>query len=99
MNEWVFRLIVVAVAGCIIVALARKRYVFEIRVSDGVPVVRRGQVTRAFLDVLAEACRADGVTRGWVAGVPRGGRMTLKFSHHFAPGTQQRVRNQWHATG
>ena len=71
------------------------RYEFVVRIEDGVPRVARGKVAAGFLDVLADACGDAGVARGSVAGVRRGRRVVLTFSHHIPPGVQQRVRNLW----
>lgn len=99
MTEWAVRILIIAGATWGILALVRPGYAFQIRVSNGEPRVHRGKVTRAFLELVAETCRDDGVRYGWIGGVRRGRRVLLTFSRHFPPGTQQRLRNQWHATG
>jgi hypothetical protein len=99
MAEWGFRVLVVGVALGMGWVLLRPRYVFEIRVRDGRPVVRRGKVTAAFLGTVAAVCRESGVARGWIGGVPDGPRVRLRFSRHFPPGPRQRLRNEWHLAG
>lgn len=93
--EWVVRIVAVALVAWGIWTVAQSRYAFVIRIENGRPSVRKGKVTRGFLGVVSEVCRDDGVPRGWIGGVPHGNRVALRFSTHFPPGTQQRLRNQW----
>jgi hypothetical protein len=95
MGEWVIKLLVLGFVAWAIWSVLQPRYAFEIRVQGGRPRVRKGKVTPAFLTRVAEVCRESGVPRGWIGGVPRGRRVALRFSRHFPPGTQQRLRNEW----
>ena len=85
--EWVVRIVAVGLVAWGIWTVTQSRYAFVVRIENGRPSVRKGKVTRGFLGVVAEVCRDDGV--------PRGQRIALRFSAHFPPGTQQRLRNQW----
>ena len=95
MTEWLVKILVLGVAVWIGWSLLQTRYVFEIRVRSGQPHVRRGKVTAAFLGRVTAVCRDSGVAWGWVGGVQRGRRVALRFSRHFPPGAQQRLRNEW----
>jgi Protein of unknown function (DUF3634) len=75
--------------------LLQPRYVFVVRVHDGVPRVHRGLVTTAFLQELGRVCAEAGVSRGWIGGVRRGRRPALAFSRNIPPPCQQRLRNLW----
>jgi hypothetical protein len=99
MSEWLIKALVIGVGAWVAWSILQSRYVFEIRIKGGKARVRRGKVTSTFLGRVAEACRTDGVARGWIGGVRRGRRTALRFSHDFPPGLQQRIRNEWQAAG
>lgn len=97
--ELIPKLVVIAlVIGALWVAL-QPRYVFLVRLKDGVPRVSKGKVTPAFLQQLGQACAELGVSRGWVGGVQRGRRVALAFSRSIPPPCQQRLRNLWVVQG
>ena len=98
MGEWTINVLVIGFFAWVIWSILQSQYAFEIRVKNGQPHIRKGKVTRAFLTRVAEVCQESGVLRGWIGGVPRGRRIALRFSRHFPPGTQQRLRNEWQAT-
>jgi hypothetical protein len=75
------------------------RYVFLLRIENGEPRVKKGKLTPAFLQFVAEACRDHGVERGWVRGVKRGKQIVLTFASGLSFGFQQRIRNGWHLHG
>jgi len=95
MGDWVVNALVIGFAIWVIWSLLQPRYVFEIRVEGGQPYVRKGKVTKAFLARVVEVCKESGVPRGWIGGVLQGQRVALRFSRHFPPGPQQRLRNEW----
>jgi hypothetical protein len=95
MIGWVLKALLAGVSLCVLLAVLRARYVFEIRIQDGQPRIRRGKVPLAFLTHMGAVCRDGGVTRGWIGGVRRGSRTALQFSREFSPGLRQRVRNAW----
>jgi uncharacterized protein DUF3634 len=99
MGEWIFKALAVSFAAWLIWTLLQTRYVFEIYINRGQPSLRKGKVTKAFLELVAEVCRDSGVLRGWIGGVRHGKRIALRFSRHFPPGPQQRLRNEWTLTG
>jgi len=99
MAEWFVKALIIGFAAWAVWSLVRPRYVFEIRVRGGEPCVRRGRVTRAFLDRVAEVCQTGGISRGWVCGVQCGPRIALRFSRHFPAALRQRLRNGWQALG
>jgi Protein of unknown function (DUF3634) len=95
MVEYLLEILLLAFVGWVVWMLLQPRYVFEIRVQGRQPVVRKGKVTAAFLAEVAAVCRESGVASGWVGGVQQGKRVALRFSRHFPPGAQQRLRNGW----
>jgi hypothetical protein len=99
MIDWVFKLLVIAFVIWVMWSILQPRYLFEIRVVGGQPHVRRGKVTAQFLGLLTAVCEEYGVGQGWVGGVQRGRLVALRFSHHFSPGLQQRLRNEWQTLG
>jgi hypothetical protein len=99
MVDWVFRILVIGMAAWVIWSVLQPRYAFEIRITGGQPSVRKGKVPAVFLCQVAVACRECGVDQGWIGGVPLGRRVGLRFSRHFPPSLQQRLRNEWTMTG
>jgi hypothetical protein len=95
MTDWLIQLLVIAFVVWMAWHFLRRRYVFEIRVDDGHPRVRKGKVTAAFVSQLTEACQSSGVVRGWIGGVRRGRQVALHFSREFPANLQQRLRNEW----
>jgi hypothetical protein len=99
MSEWFVKVLVISFVIWVIWSVLQPRYVFEIRIDGGQPSLRRGKVTAAFLGRVAAVCQESGVVRGWIGGVLHGRRVALRFSRHFPPGAQQRLRNEWQAAG
>lgn len=97
MAEWLIKALVLGFFVWLIWSFVQSQYAFEIRIHRGQPRVRKGKVTAAFLEQVAEVCRESGVARGWIGGARRGSRIALRFSRHFPPGPQQRLRNEWQA--
>ena len=95
MSGWILNGLLIGVAAWVAWSLALARFVFQIRIRDGQPIVRKGKVTLAFLGHITEVCRDEGITRGWVGGVRRGRWIALRFSGNFPPGLRQRLRNAW----
>jgi hypothetical protein len=95
MVEYLLEILLLAFVGWVFWMLIQARYVLVIRVRGGRPVVQKGKVTAAFLAEVADICRESGVASGWVGGVRQGKRVALRFSRHFPPGVQQRLRNEW----
>jgi hypothetical protein len=99
MFDWVIKILVISFVIWVMWSILQPRYVFEIRVNGGQPRVRRGKVTARFLGRLTAVCEEYGVGRGWIGGVQHGRLVALRFSHHFSPGLQQRLRNEWLTLG
>jgi hypothetical protein len=99
MADWALKILVVAFVGWVIWSILQPRFAFEIRIEDGRARLRKGKVTQAFVDSVAEICRDAGVGRGWIGGVLNGRRTALRFSREFPPGVRQRLRNEWQAAG
>jgi hypothetical protein len=99
MAEWIFKILVVGFFGWMIWSLLQLRYTFKIRIAKGEAHIQRGKVTRAFLGRVSDACQENGVSGGWIGGVSQGKRTALRFSRQFSPGLQQRLRNEWQASG
>src|SRR4051812_25246225 len=74
------------------------RSVFVVKVIDGEPRTTRGTVTAGFLAAVREACERHGVRSGTVRGMPKGRRISLRFSA-FPPAGQQQLRNWWATSG
>jgi Protein of unknown function (DUF3634) len=77
----------------------RPRPVFVVRIIDGVPRAARGQVTRGFLQDVAETCARHGVRRGSIRGVAAGRRINLVFSAGIPERCRQQIRNLWGLSG
>ena len=71
------------------------RYVFLVRIRQGLPSIARGRVTVQFLQEMSDVLETAGVSTGWVGGVLRGKRIGLKFSRNIPPDCRQRLRNLW----
>ena len=69
--------------------------VFKIRVAKGSLRVTRGKVTADFQQQAREIVDEWRISRGWIAAVRRGKRLTLVFSHNVPPGCRQQLRNLW----
>jgi hypothetical protein len=91
-------LILIAVTGFVgwvIWSISRQRFTFEVRVTDGIPQVVRGNVSPGFLQDINEVCARHGVRDGLVRGVARGQRTALCFSSEMPAPCQQQLRNIW----
>ena len=95
MPEILAVLAVTAGVGALCWFAAQSRYEFIITIDGGVARTTRGKVTANFFRQVAEACRRNGVERGWVGGVRKGKRIALVFSGHFPKNCQQQIRNEW----
>ena len=60
-------------AAWVVWSLLQRRYVFQIRIAGGQPSVRKGKVTAAFPDRVAEVCQESGVARGGLGASLAGG--------------------------
>ena len=86
--------VVSAFIGLIYYAL-QPRYVFVVKIADGVLQVTRGRLTANFLAEMEEAVTRNGVRHGWVGGVGRGGKVGLAFSRSIPGPCRQQLRNLW----
>jgi hypothetical protein len=93
------KLLLVCLAAWIIIALLHTPCAFEIRVSAGRPRVRRGKVTPAFLGTIADMCRRNRISDGWIRGHACGARTRLTFSGQFSDECRQQLRNDWQFFG
>jgi hypothetical protein len=89
----------VCVAVGVVCAALRPRSAFVVRIERGVPRATQGNVTRAFLQEIAETCSRHAVTAGVVRGIVRGNRIALAFSKGISPACQQQLRNLWALSG
>ena len=87
------------VIGWVLYTIARPRPVFVVRIKDGVPRAARGQVTRGFLQDVAETCARHGVEAGEVRGLAAGRRIDLVFSGGIPGPCRQQIRNLWGVSG
>jgi len=95
MGEWLAMIVVAGLVAWAIWSVIQPRYLFEIRVDEGQPRVRKGKVTAAFLKRVRAVCQESSVSHGWIRGLRLGRRVALRFSRHFPPGPQQQLRNEW----
>src|SRR4051812_14556696 len=95
MPEAVQYVVVLAVVIGVGYLILKPRCVFVVRIGRAGPRISRGKVTAAFLQDVAEVCREEGVTGGWVGGVRQGRRISLVFSWGFPAACRQRLRNLW----
>ena len=96
------RIALVAIASFIVWALWRQSFpkpLFEVVIDRGEPKVLRGVVTPAFLQMLREVRARHELQAGKIRGVPRGTRISLRFSRDIPPGAQQQVKNWWALSG
>ncbi len=96
------RIALVAIAAFIVWALWRQSFprpVFEVAIDLGEPKVVRGVVTPAFLQLLRDVQTRHELQAGKIRGVPRGTRISLRFSSNIPPGAQQQVKNWWALSG
>ncbi|QJW99441.1 DUF3634 family protein [Frigoriglobus tundricola] len=90
---------VIVVAALVIWFVAKPDAVFVVRVRAGHAEATAGTVTTAFCAAVVDVCQEFGVRAGQVRGVARGRRIALRFSTHFPPAAQQRLRNWWAVYG
>lgn len=94
---WVISVLIVVFFACLGWTVIQPQYAVKIRIADGRAQVERGRVASKFLSHVNLVCHECGVARGWIGILRHGQRMSLRFSHDFAPGLQQRIRNEWSA--
>ena len=87
-------LVCVLVIGLLWLAI-RPRYLFLVRIRDGVPHVAKGKLTAANLKDISDLLQSAGVTHGWVAGKQRGSNVVLAFSPGIPQPCRQQLRNLW----
>ena len=80
-------------------SVCRPKPIFIVRIIEGVPRIARGQVTRGFLQDIADACARHQIRNGEIHGVAAGRRINLMFSREIPKSCQQQVRNLWGLTG
>jgi hypothetical protein len=93
--ETVFNLTLVGLTIVAFYFALQPRYLFMVRIEEGVPRVAKGKVSPAFLAEISEVCAQAKVPRGWVGGLRRGKRVVLAFSRTIPAAVQQRLRNLW----
>jgi Protein of unknown function (DUF3634) len=82
-----------------LVAALRPHALFVIRINQGVPRAARGQVTRGFLQDVAETCARHGLRSGEIRGIAAGRRIALSFSWGIPEPCRQQIRNLWNLSG
>ena len=90
-------LLVLVILGVALVVwlVSKPDAVFVVRVRAGHAEATTGTATTAFRVAVEDVCQEFGVRAGEVRGVARGRRIALRFSTHFPPVAQQRLRNWW----
>lgn len=97
-DYWILFFIVVLIAATIWVCI-KPPVVFVIHIRDGAASATRGKVTSVFLSTIERLCRENEVTSGEVRGIPRGRRISLRFSSTLPSGFCQPLRNWWAQSG
>ena len=87
--------VTVAVITAILYAAFGQRFRFVVTITKGEPRVTKGKVHGDFLDTIREMCLEYGIASGWIGGVLRGKKVSLRFSHSIPAACQQRLRNVW----
>jgi hypothetical protein len=92
--------VLVAIAGWVAWTMTARRTVFVVRLVNGVAIKKRGTMTDKFLAELEKLAREHTLSSGTVWGVRQNdGRIALRFSRTFPPGSQQQLRNWWNCNG
>jgi len=90
----------IGIVGWVAWSVTAGQTIFVVRLKGGQPTTPRGRVTPAFLAEVAKLSREAEVQHGQVWGVRhQDGRIALRFSQSFPPGTQQQLRNWWLCNG
>src|SRR5579883_2696123 len=92
-------LLAVGLIAAVIWLFSKPEAVFVVRVRGGNAEATNGKVTASFLAAVAEVCHEFAIPSGEVRGVVRGRRIALRFTRHFPPVAQQRLRNWWAQSG
>jgi hypothetical protein len=95
MEYAVLALLVVLAVVVVSWQVTTRRRVFVIQIRKGVPFLKRGKVTQAFVVELADVLGRHGVRHGAIYGVPKAGRVALGFSRAIPPSVRQSLRNVW----
>jgi len=93
--DLVFNITLVGLVAAAFIFALQRRYLFVVRVKDGMARVSRGKLTQAYLEEIHEVCREARIARGWIGGIRRGRRVVLAFSYNIPTPCQQRLRNLW----
>jgi hypothetical protein len=97
--SYLLLLVLVLAIGWLLYTICRPRPLFVVRIRGGVPQAVRGQVTRGFLQDVAETCTRHGVHDGEVRGLAAGRRIDLVFSAGIPNPCRQQIRNLWGVSG
>jgi hypothetical protein len=92
-------LVLIAVPIWAIWSATKPKSAFVIRLTDGIPRVSQGTVTREFLHEVGQTCARHGVRRAVVRGLVRGQRIALAFSNGVPEPCRQQLRNLWGLSG
>jgi hypothetical protein len=100
MPEMLAGIVLSGIAGWVAWTLTAGRTMFVVRLVNGVPIRKRGAVTDKFLNEVEILAREHALSSGSIRGVQRNdGRIALRFSRTFPPGSQQQLRNWWNCNG
>jgi hypothetical protein len=95
MEYAVLAVVLVVVAVAVSWKMTARQRVFVIQIRNGVPFLRRGKVSQAFVVELADVLSRHGVRRGSIYGVQKAGRVALGFSRGIPASARQSLRNVW----
>jgi hypothetical protein len=93
--ELVYNLALVSLVGVAFYLALQPRYLFMVRIQNGLVRLAKGKLTRVSLEEIEQVCREGQIARGWIGGRKRGRRVVLAFSRTIPSSYQQRLRNLW----
>jgi Protein of unknown function (DUF3634) len=95
MEYAVLAVVIVLVGVVISQQVTARRRVFVIQIRNGVPILKRGKLAQAFVVELADVLNRHRIRKGAIYGVPKAGRVSLRFSRTIPQAARQSLRNVW----
>ena len=89
------RFFVAAIVIVAFVIILTPKPAFVIVIKAGRPRVKRGKVSKAFVEDCRKLCSEAGISDGIIKGKRKSGRITLWFSQHIPKVNHQQFRNAW----
>jgi hypothetical protein len=92
---FVGKLILALFIGVILIVYWRPKPDMVIKIENGKPKVKRGNVSRLFLQDCERICTDFNIQKGKITGKKKSGVVSLKFSGGIAKKYHQQFRNTW----